>query len=112
MHNDEVKFHIGNTSFTWDDEKAESNFRKHGVTFEVAAEAFFDKHYLEYEERRDGETRYKIIGMTFSPLLVFVVFVERLATGREEIFRIISARKATRRERLDYEEGLRLNAGD
>jgi uncharacterized DUF497 family protein len=112
LQNDEAKLRIGDTLFTWDDDKAEVNFRKHGVTFAVAAEALFDEHYLEQEERRDGETRYKIIGMTFSPLLVFVVFVERLTVRGEEVFRIISARKATRKERLDYEEGLRPGAGD
>lgn len=71
---------------------------------------FFDEHYLEDEERRDGETRYRIVGVTFSPLLLFVVFVERLTVDREEVTRIISARKATRNEEDDYEEGLRFSA--
>jgi uncharacterized DUF497 family protein len=112
LENNEVKLRIGDTLFSWDDDKAEVNFKKHGITFNVAAEVFFDEHYLEDAERRDGETRYRIIGMTFSPLLAFVVFVERFAVGNEEIFRIISARRATRKERLDYEEGLRSDTGN
>jgi uncharacterized DUF497 family protein len=106
----EARYRIEGVLFAWDEDKAEMNFKKHGITFEIAAEAFFDEHYIEQEERRDRETRYKIIGRTFSPLLVFVVFVERLSRDGEEVFRIISARKATRKEKLDYEERLRSDA--
>jgi uncharacterized DUF497 family protein len=110
MDNNEIKYSACGLFFTWDEDKAEVNFKKHGITFEVAAEAFYDEYYLEYEERRDGETRYKIVGKTFSSFLVFVVFVERLTVEGAEVFRIISARKATRKETLDYEEGLRIDA--
>ena len=86
--------------FTWNADKARMNPLRHdGVTFEQAVEAFFDPFLKVVDASRDDEARDAIIGMDkhWNPL--FVVHVE---VGDEAI-RLISARKATRRERIEYE---------
>jgi uncharacterized DUF497 family protein len=104
--NDEVKLKIKDFSFTWDDEKAELNLLKHKVSFKLGAEIFFDGNALESSDIRLGENRYRLLGMTFSSLLLVVIFVERITLDGEDVFRIISARRATKEERLDYEQNL------
>lgn len=83
--------------FEWDSEKAEANVVKHGVTFEEASTVFLDLDYLLV---RDSETtnRFVAIGMSGRARVLFVVHCER-----GERVRIISARRATRRERESYE---------
>ena len=86
--------------FEWDDEKAQANVEKHGVTFGEATEVFYDPNALEdYDsEHSDEEARFFIIGMS-SRRLLYVVYAER---ARDAV-RIISARKADREERNNYE---------
>ncbi len=87
--------------FNWDPWKAEANMRKHGVTFEEAATAFEDsmaRIYLDERHSQD-EIREILIGYSAQMRLLLVAFTER-----EEIIRIISARKATFLERLDHEQ--------
>ena len=81
----------------WDDEKAAINKKKHKVSFEKAAEVFLDDYRIdEYdEEHSDDEERRKVIGMVEK--ILFVVYTER-----GERFRLISARLATKQERIDY----------
>lgn len=87
-------------TFVWDTGKARSNSNKHeGVTFEQAAEAFFDPFVKLVDASRNGEARDAIIGMDRHWNLLFVVHI---AFENEEI-RIISARKATRSQREYYE---------
>ena len=88
-------------TFEWDDAKAESNRRKHGVAFEEAATVFGDPLALTIEDPAHslGEARFVQIGESARRRLVVVVFTER--AGR---IRIISARPATRREVRDYEQ--------
>ena len=91
--------------FEWDDEKNSSNFRKHGVRFEVATAVFDDPAHVMTEDRVvDGEVRWRSIGGVGERYLLLVIhtFVEE----GEEIVRIISAREATRHERREYESGL------
>lgn len=85
-------------AFEWDEAKAISNVAKHGVTFEQAFAAFDDPDALEIpDERYDyGERRTILIGLT--PTIILVV----VYTKRGEWRRIISARKANKREREDY----------
>jgi uncharacterized protein len=87
--------------FEWDEEKAESNLEKHGVSFAEAATAFNDSLSLTIPDpdHSDDENRFILTGVTFSGRLVVVCHVERGAT-----IRLISARLATRRERRTYEE--------
>jgi uncharacterized DUF497 family protein len=90
--------------FEWDDEKAQANLEKHGVSFGEATEVFYDPNVLEGEdeEHSDDEYRFFIIGYSINRLL-FVVFAER----HDEVIRIISARKPTSTERKLYEESER-----
>ena len=89
--------------FEWDEAKAESNFRKHGIRFELASEAFFDPFaILEQDRIEDGEYRWRTIGMVKGYMLLVVASVPRDEEGME-IIRIISARKADRQEKRRYE---------
>jgi uncharacterized DUF497 family protein len=86
--------------FEWDDEKTPSNFEKHGISFEIACEVFFDPFVKTIEMQQTyGETRYVIIGMTTQWQILYVVHTVR----DDEVFRLISARRATRNERTHYE---------
>lgn len=87
--------------FAWDAKKAEANLRKHGISFEEAATAFGDplSHTVPDPDHSIGEDRFVLIGRSSSQLLVVVVHVER-----DDTIRIISARPASRRERVFYEE--------
>lgn len=84
-------------NFEWDDEKAETNLKKHGVRFEVALLVFFDEFLFEdYDlEHSDDEDRIKVIGKVDEVLVV-------IYTERKEKLRIISARRANKKERNDY----------
>jgi uncharacterized protein len=94
-------------NFDWDAEKAETNFRKHGVAFEVATRAFADTHVLtEFEDHYGLEDRWHTVGKVDGALLLLVVHTDR-REGETDIIRIISARHANRKERLRYEENLR-----
>jgi uncharacterized DUF497 family protein len=88
--------------FEWDDTKADSNERKHGVTFTEAMTAFADPLSVTgYDPRyADDEDRFLTMGMSVGGRLLVVSH-----TDRGEVVRIISAREATRRERKDYEDG-------
>ena len=90
--------------FQWDDEKAQANLEKHGVSFGEATEVFYNPNAVQADddEHSSTEDRFVIIGYSTRQLL-FIVFVERL----EDVIRIISARKPTPKERDLYEEGTR-----
>ena len=86
--------------FEWDAEKAASNLKKHGVSFQEAATAFGDPFSatIADPDHSEDEDRYVLLGETYQGRLVVVVH-----TDREETVRIISARLASRRERKSYE---------
>jgi uncharacterized protein len=87
--------------FEWNPDKAESNYEKHGVTFEEAATVFNDSLSVTFPDPAHsiGESRYVIIGVSrFGKLLIIA------HTDREDNIRIISAREATRQERRFYEQ--------
>lgn len=101
---DEIKFSLEDLNFTWDDEKNRNNLRKHGISFEEALYIFFDEELLEREDFFDGEERTQAFGRLPSALnVVMVVYAEREQSG---IYRIISARRATRKEQNFYYENL------
>jgi uncharacterized protein len=85
--------------FSWDDRKAASNLRKHGVSFDEAATVFADPLALAIEDAVDSE-RTLLLGMSNRDRLLLVVHAEL----DESIIRIISARRATSHERRRYEE--------
>lgn len=89
--------------FEWDEAKASSNRRKHGVSFEEAKEVFDDPlaAIFDDEQHSAGEEREIIIGHSGQRRLLLVFFTER-----PRAVRIFSARPATRQEQKDYEEGI------
>jgi uncharacterized DUF497 family protein len=95
----DITYRLQGVLFEWDENKAQLNIQKHGVTFEEAAEAFFDPFYQTGDASVNDEERDFIIGYTFSQRLLLAVY-----TDRKDRTRIISARSATRAERKVYEE--------
>jgi uncharacterized DUF497 family protein len=94
--------------FEWDEAKNLSNQRKHGVSFQKASGVFLDPFYVTVQERiEDGEPRWQTLGVVGDVLLLTVAHTvrEKSDDGAEvEIIRIISARRATRKERRRYED--------
>jgi hypothetical protein len=87
--------------FEWDAEKAKANCRKHGIAFETATQVFDDPSAVELMDELSGdygEERFLMIGLSKGHLMLTVVYTER-----EENIRIISARRATRAERDNYQ---------
>lgn len=86
--------------FEWDMAKESANEQKHGLSFIDAATVFDDPHHLEEDSTRPehGEERWKAIGMVGE----FVVAV--IYTDRQDRRRIISARRARKHERAQYDQ--------
>jgi uncharacterized DUF497 family protein len=86
----------------WDPVKAAANVKKHRVTFEEAASVFLDPAALTFSDpdHSEEEDREITIGRSTRQRVLFVAHV-----ARESGVRIISARRATRQERKQYEEG-------
>jgi uncharacterized DUF497 family protein len=84
--------------FEWDVKKAEANLRKHSVAFEEAQTAFGDKLGAYYPDALHAE-RFILIGYSAQRRLLYVVHAEVTV----DFIRIISARKATKREKAHYE---------
>ena len=90
--------------FEWDPNKAEANRKKHGVSFETACRVFTDPFALVKQDRIEGgEYRWQTLGMVEGCLLLLVAHTVRDENGTE-IIRIISARRASRKERRRYEQ--------
>ena len=83
----------------WDSDKADSNLKKHGVSFEEVATALLDPMALAQEDAAsEGESRWVLIGMSAQLRLLTVVYALR----HQDRVRLISARKATRKEAKHY----------
>ena len=106
---DEIKLRLGDMLFTWDDEKEKINIRKHGLDFKTAASVFLDEDAVFEENSVDeytGEYRMDAIGSIGLHMMLFVVYVERIYVDDDnDIIRIISARRAVRKERIRYVNG-------
>ena len=89
--------------YEWDPEKAEANLRKHGVSFEEAATVFLDPLAVTYPDpdHSDEEDREITIGHSGKQRVLFVSHCQR-----GDRIRLLSARKATQRERNGHEEGI------
>jgi len=86
----------------WDPEKARENLKKHGVRFSDAEMVLFDPNALTREDiESEGEQRFVTVGMDSGGRILVVVY-----TYRGEDIRLISARSVTKRERMQYEEGI------
>jgi len=86
-------------NYEWDPNKARSNFKKHGIRFADAVGVFEDEYAITIQDELESEDRFITIGRDFLRRILVVVY-----TFRGVIIRIISARKATARERRIYEE--------
>lgn len=89
--------------FEWNPQKAKINFEKHGITFDEASTVFKDTLSLTIEDPLHSydEERLVLIGMSYKNRLLVVVHAER-----KESIRIISARKAVKKERNYYESNV------
>lgn len=86
----------------WDPEKANFNFRKHRVRFSDAEPVLFDPMALSREDQTaDDEQRFATIGADALNRVLVVVY-----TYRGQDIRVISARRATKKEKKSYEEGI------
>lgn len=87
--------------FEWDSAKAASNKEKHKISFDEARSVFFDEYAQQFydSENSDEEDRFLMLGKSVKSRILIVVHCER---DGGEIIRIISARKATAKERKFY----------
>ncbi|MBN3944600.1 MAG: BrnT family toxin [Nostoc sp.] len=96
----DVFFVLNGVTFLWNEEKARINPSNHdGITFQQAVEAFFDPFLVVVDASRNDEERDAVIGLDRRWNLLYVVYIER----ENDMIRIISARKATPKEREYYE---------
>jgi len=96
----DIEFIYRGTRFIADAEKAKANPKKHdGVTFEMAAEAFYDPGLVFMDASRNGEDRDAIIGYDTRLRLLFVVHI----VIEDQGIRIVSARRATKSEAKQYD---------
>ncbi len=97
--------------FEWDPAKAAGNLRKHKVSFDIAIRAFADPFaFTEQDRIEGGEQRWQTLGLVEGYVLLLVAHTirEEEENGQPiEIVRIISARRATRKERIRYEQEIR-----
>ncbi len=90
--------------FTWDPAKARTNIRDHGVSFAEAQTVFLDDRarLIDDPEHSHDEARFLLLGLSVRLRVLVVVHAYREATG---VIRLISARRATPRERQQYGQG-------
>ncbi len=87
-------------AYQWDNDKAATNLSKHGIDFADAVSVFADDLAVTVSEEQFDEERFITIGIDALGRVLVVVY-----TWRGNEIRLISARKATRSERKQYEEG-------
>ena len=94
--------------FEWDVKKAKSNFGKHRITFEKATTIFRDPNLLSIpdDEHSETEERWLTIGLDETGILLVISHTFEKVTKFAYTIRIISARKATKTEIKQYEEGI------
>ena len=87
--------------FEWDNKKNASNIRKHGVSFEAAQTVFFDENAIEFDDPDHSiqEESFILLGLSQSLKVLVVCHCHR---SDESKIRIISARKATKKEQGAY----------
>ncbi|MFQ5597953.1 MAG: BrnT family toxin [Nitrospiria bacterium] len=88
-------------TFEWDERKEKANIRKHGVSFSEARSAFFDEDAIQFfdPDHSEDEDRFILLGMSFKLQTLIVCHCFR---EDERIIRIISARKADKKEMQSY----------
>jgi uncharacterized protein len=90
--------------FEWDLPKAAANLKKHQVSFDEAKSVFYDEFAIQFfdEDHSSDKERFLMLGMSSAAKLLIVCHCER---EYGEVIRIISARKATKRESAFYQGG-------
>lgn len=94
---------MADLQFEWDAAKARANFHKHGISFDEAETAFADEHALvmpDPEHSSNHEERFVLIGLSAALRVLVVIHCER---EEGDLIRLISARRATRSERAQYD---------
>jgi uncharacterized DUF497 family protein len=92
--------HTIRTEITWDSVKVKLNSLKHGVLFSDLEPVFYDPNAISFEDKESrGEARYIVIGLDSLSRLSVVVY-----SYRDNIIRVISARKASKSEQKVYEK--------
>lgn len=87
---------------SWNQAKAKSNLKKHGISFKEAQSVFYDDLAVQfYDQDSPNEERFLLLGMSNESRILIVVHCERGDDGEE--LRIISARKATKNEQQHYQ---------
>lgn len=86
-------------NYQWDHDKARSNLRKHGIEFADAVSVFADERALTIDNDHPEQERFVTLGMDSFGRVLVVVYAYRGDT-----IRMISARKATPHERIQYQE--------
>jgi len=96
---------VTGVEFEWDEAKRERNIRDHGVDFKETREALADRlAFVQFDGRHSlAEERFILLGKTAAGRLLMTVFTSRAAK-----IRIVSSRRARRREAIGYEERIRL----
>ncbi len=91
--------------FEWDKKKENTNIKKHGITFEQASYVFADPFALNRydDEHSVDENRWVLLGKSLNQTILLVVHTFRDKEGKEFV-RIISARRATKKEEKSYKE--------
>ena len=93
------------TIFEWDEAKALRNLRKHGVAFDDAVGVFSDPFAIMKQDRIEGgELRWQTLGRIEGRLVLLVAHTMGETQDDTEVIRIISARRADRKERQRYED--------
>jgi len=87
--------------FDWDSAKENSNRKRHGISFEEAKSVFYDENakLIDDPEHSHGEDRFIMLGMSLKLRILIVCHCYR---EDENVIRLISARKATKHESLQY----------
>ena len=98
---------MNDISFQWDQSKAKSNLKKHGIHFEEAATVFYDDNAREYydPDHSEDEDRFLMLGMSRNLRVLIVSYCYRES---DKIIRIISSRKAKNNEIKSYFAGGKL----
>ena len=87
--------------FEWDEAKNATNIKKHGVSFDEAQTVFLDENAIRYfdPDHSQDEDRFIMLGMSFKLRVLVVCHCYRLS---DSVIRLISARRANKKESLDY----------
>lgn len=95
---------MSNITFEWDASKASLNKKKHGISFDEAKTVFFDENakVIHDPEHSDDEERFIILGLSVNVRMLVVIHCYR---KNDRIIRLISARKATQKESMQYHGG-------